>query len=64
MMMTDPFRGLTRGDERATRALGVEPLAPDEVSKPVRIRAPREVHERLKEMSARDIGELLTRALG
>lgn len=43
--------------------LGVEKLAVGEVSRPVRIRASQEVHERLGQMSAREIGEVLQRAL-
>lgn len=61
--MSDRFKGLTRGDERALSALGVERLEEDEVSKPVRIRVKQRVFDRLKEMSAKDIGDLLERAL-
>ncbi len=62
--MSDRFRGLTKGDARATRALGVEPLRKNEVSKPVRIRGSQELHERLAKMSAKEIGQVLERALG
>lgn len=44
-------------------ALGVIPLREGERSAPVRIRAPDWVHNRLKEMSAAEIGQLLTDAL-
>jgi hypothetical protein len=45
------------------QTLGVEPLAEGEVSRPVRVRAPAWVHERLKAMTAREIGRVLTDSL-
>lgn len=62
-LRSDPFRGLTKGKGKALEALGVEKLADGEVSKPVRIRASYEVHQRLKEMTAREIGDLLEQNL-
>jgi hypothetical protein len=56
-------KGLTRGKGSALEALGVEPLKKDEVSKPVRIRASAEVHKRLQQISAKEIGDLMTKAL-
>ncbi len=53
----------TEGLRPNPKALGVEPLAEGELSRPVRIRASREVHERLKGMSAAEIGKLLEKAL-
>ncbi|MDQ3397367.1 MAG: hypothetical protein M3511_06255 [Deinococcota bacterium] len=57
-------RNLTRGKGRALEALGVEALGQGEISKPVRVRAPLRVHMHLKNMTAREIGELLERAIG
>lgn len=56
-------KGLTRGKGKALEALGVEPLEEDEISKPVRVRAARAVHNRLSGMSAKQIGRLLEAAL-
>jgi hypothetical protein len=61
--VSERFRGLTKGKGKALAALGVEPLAEGEVSRPVRIRASRQTHERLALMSAREVGALVTRAL-
>ncbi len=59
-MHNPQFRGLRPNPH----ALGVEPLEPDEVSKPVRIRASRKVHEELQRLTPREIGELVAQALG
>ncbi|HEX7021846.1 MAG TPA: hypothetical protein VF171_03245 [Trueperaceae bacterium] len=56
-------RNLTRGNRKALDALGVEELKEDEVSKPVRIRANKAVHQRLSQLSAKEIGQLLEHAL-
>lgn len=45
------------------QTLGVEPLGEGEVSRPVRVRAPQWVHTRLREMTAAEIGRLLTERL-
>lgn len=45
------------------QTLGVEPLDAGEVSRPVRVRAPGWVHERLRELTAGEIGALLARCL-
>jgi hypothetical protein len=55
--------GLTKGDDRALAALNVERLAPDEVSKVIRVRAKAWVIERLAGLSAKEIGHLLEQAL-
>ena len=52
-----------RGLRPNPHTLGVEPLAEGELSRPVRVRASRALHERLRAMSAREIGEVLERAL-
>lgn len=56
-----------RPDQRGLRpnphTLGVEPLEEGEVSKPVRVRGSRALHQKLAAMSAREIGEVLERAL-
>ncbi len=54
----------TKGLRPNPHTLGVEKLAEGEVSRPVRIRGSRELHERLKEMSAKEIGQVLKQALG
>lgn len=54
------FRGLRPNPH----TLGVEKLAADEASRPVRIRASHAVHKRLKKMSAKEIGDVLERVLG
>jgi hypothetical protein len=56
----DPNR---RGLRANPHTLGVEPLEPDEVSRPVRVRGSRALHAKLGAMSAREIGEVLERAL-
>ncbi|WP_156372924.1 hypothetical protein [Deinococcus sp. Leaf326] len=43
-------------------SLGVTRLEGGEVSRPVRVRAPEWVHERLKTLSAGEVGELLAQA--
>lgn len=43
-------------------SLGVVPLSEDEQSRPVRVRAAVWVHDRLKGMTAAQVGELLTQA--
>lgn len=53
----------TRGLRANPHTLGVEKLAAGEVSRPVRIRARIEVHQRLKHMTAKEIGEVLEQAL-
>lgn len=62
--MNKQFKGLTKGDQRALDALGIQRLGESEASKSVRIRGSSSLFERLKEMSAREIGEVLERALG
>lgn len=44
-------------------SLGVVPLSEGEQSRTVRVRAPAWVHDRLKGMTAAQVGELLTQAL-
>lgn len=44
-------------------SLGVTRLEGGEVSRPVRVRAPEWVHDRLRELSAAEVGELLAQAL-
>lgn len=53
------LRGLRPNPEN----LGVAVLEPGEVSRPVRIRASNEVHQRLKQMTAKEIGEVLAQVL-
>ncbi len=53
----------TKGLRPNPHTLGVEPLREGEVSKSVRIRGSEALHRRLRAMSAREIGEVLERAL-
>lgn len=53
------LRGLRPNPEN----LGVTVLEPGEVSRPVRIRASASVHQRLKQMTAKEIGEVLAQVL-
>lgn len=67
MTMSDPFRGLTKGNDQALDALGIERLEQDEATNTYRITAPRWVHDILQaqqgKSKARTIGALLTERL-
>lgn len=58
MSKSDQYRGLRPNPH----TLGVEPLEAGEVSRVIRVRAKKPVHEWLKGLSAKRIGELLEQA--
>lgn len=58
MSKSDQYRGLRPNPH----TLGVEPLEKGEVSRVIRVRTKEPIHEWLKELGAKRIGELLERA--
>ena len=62
-MTKDRYRGLTKGDARALKALGVEALGKDEESFIVRVRTSAETRMLLKNLSPKELGEAIERGL-